>query len=77
LNQIENNYFIKEDKNEVEKYHHNYLITISNNRRTHKWLNAFRDNLMFVVAYVFAKTDTNTKFITELIECVTNKVTLK
>jgi hypothetical protein len=70
FNKIQNNYFTKEDKNELKKCVDDYLITITNNRRRNNWLNSFRHNFMFTLACIFTRTNTNKNFIIEQIECV-------
>lgn len=74
FNKIANNYFIKEDKNELQKYFNDYLIQIRwSKKRSEIWLkNA--DQFMYMLAFMFAKT--NKKFIMEQIEYISN-VTLK
>jgi hypothetical protein len=68
FNKIEKNYFTEEDKNELKQYVDDYLITLTNNRRRTKWFDDLRYNFIFMVAYMFAKT--NKKFIMEQIECL-------
>ena len=73
--QIVNNYFIEEDKNELQKYYNDYLINIRwSKKRKQKWLEN-RNDFMYMLAYMFAKT--NKKFIMEQIEFIDRNVTLK
>ena len=78
FNQIANNYFIKEDKNELKKYHDDYVSKM-NNRRRQNWIRQSRNftiyELIFTVAYIFART--NKQIIMEKIECVDKNVILK
>ena len=75
FNQIENNYFNEEDKNEVKKYYNDYCTAIRwSKKRQYKWLDN-KNELIFMIAYLFAKT--NKKFIMEQIEYVTSNVILK
>lgn len=75
FNKIANNYFIKEDKNELQKYFNDYLIqTRWSKKRKENWLENSND-FMYMIAYMFAKT--NKKFIMEQIEFIGSNVTLK
>lgn len=75
FNQIANNYFIKEDKNELQKYFNDYLIqTRWSKKRKENWLESSND-FMYMIAYMFAKT--NKKFIMEQIEFIGSNVALK
>jgi hypothetical protein len=78
FNQISNDYFIKEDKNELKKYHDDYVSKM-NNRRRQNWIRQSRNftiyELIFTVAYIFART--NKQIIMEKIECVDKNVILK
>lgn len=75
FNQIADNYFNEEDKNELRKYYTDYFTTIRwSKKRRDKWLEA-KDQFMFMLAYLFSKT--NKPFIMEQIEYVSSSVILK
>jgi hypothetical protein len=75
FNQIANNYFNEEDKNQLQKYYTDYFTHIRwSKKRRDKWLE-YKNQFMFMLAYIFAKT--NKKFIMEQIECVISNVNLK
>lgn len=69
LNKISNGYFVKEDQNELQKYHDDYVSKL-NTKQKKKWikrsLNFNIYDLIFTVAYIFVKTNKN--FIKEQIE---------
>ena len=75
FNQIADNYFNEEDKNEMRKYYTDYFTTIRwSKKRRDKWLEA-KDQFMFMLAYLFSQT--NKTFIMEQIEYVSSSVCLK
>lgn len=75
FNQIADNYFNEEDKNEMQKYYTDYFTTIRwSKKRRDKWLES-KDQFMFMLAYLFSQT--NKTFIMEQIEYVSSSVILK
>ena len=75
FNQIANNYFIKEDKNELKQYYNDYSTHVRwSKRRIEQYLDN-KHEFIYMIAYMFAKT--NKKFIMEQIECVSSNVILK
>ena len=75
FNQIANNYFIKEDKNELQKYFNDYLIQTRWSKKRKENLLENSNDFMYMIAYMFAKT--NKKFIMEQIEFICSNVDLK
>jgi hydrogenase maturation factor HypF (carbamoyltransferase family) len=74
FNQISNNYFNEEDKNELKKYYIDYFTNIRwNKKRRDKWLE-HKHSYIIMLAHMFSKTSTNQKFVMDQIECVSNVI---
>ena len=75
FNRAANDYFIEEDKNELQKYYNDYCTNIRwSKKRQDKWLE-HKNDYMYMIGYICAKQNKN--FIIEQIECISSNVMLK